>query len=87
MQETQEQIVTYELAEKHPATVKYQMPGNAGLRQYECFFCGVDCNPDISVKDVDVSYHSPDCIWRKARAALQMQILAEERRSQMGPLK
>jgi hypothetical protein len=81
MQETQEQIVAYELAERHPARLHHLTPVGERL-YYTCFFCGVECDPDTRVENLDVSNHSPDCVWRKARVAWQTRLAAELQQEQ-----
>lgn len=81
MQYTDEQTVTYDLAEKHPAMLNHLAPGE-GVH-YTCFFCGVGCSPYTFVPDLDVSDHSPDCVWRKARVAWQVREAAELQREQV----
>jgi hypothetical protein len=72
MTETDEQSVCYELAERHPGQYKLMD------YQYHCFFCGVLCHADTPVSQLDIGDHSPDCTWRRARLAFQLQSEREE---------
>lgn len=58
--------IVADLAETHPARLTLDM------HSYECSHCNVACDPDTRVNQLDVSDHSPDCLWRRARMSWQL---------------